>query len=208
MPTGYTYPIHESDEFDFTDFALRCSRAFGPTRSQYGDSLDSQLVLTSDEDVKRKEQELESEIQKIKNNIEAIKETSEEEVSLIVEKENDVIQLENDSKKKEYKNSKKRLIAMLKEAVAWVPPTGEHQYLKDFMIEQVESDLMDLSFSPTSYISEKTWASNKIESLQWDLERAEKKQTEKAEEFDREWLTKLIQSLPDGEKRVGLKTSS
>ena len=135
MPTGYTAGIIDGEITTFEQFATQCTRAFGATihmrdnplgspyeprtpSEYYTNSLQSQreelerMELLTDEDIVR---EFESSMR-------------------------DNLEYHEKGMEKDRANLEK-LNSILSSAKAWVPPTEEHESLRDFMIEQIESTI-------------------------------------------------------------------
>lgn len=135
MPTGYTDIISRED-ITFEQFALRCSRAFGATIELRDESLDAEIPEEFQPSTYHKEklEEAEKELEDFR-----IKTDEELQVELEVEfKENQAYYL---SKIEEESKLKLKYYAMLAKVQAWVPPTVEHEGLKKFMIEQLQSSV-------------------------------------------------------------------
>jgi hypothetical protein len=136
MPTGYTADIHDGKNPTFREFALTCARNFGA------------LVMLRDQpltgDVPPKFEPSPHYAKQLKAYQEELAQcklwsdkTWEREAYADFEK--DVAyyrerQAESDRLRKDYTD-------MLRQVKAWTPPTPDHQGMKDFMIEQLESSI-------------------------------------------------------------------
>ena len=135
MPTGYTSGIIDGDITTFEQFATQCTRAFGATIHMRDDSLDVPYEPRTPSEYYT------SSLQSRKEELERIKAISDEEIIQELQsswKEN----LEYHEKGLERdKANLEKLNSILASAKAWVPPTEDHEGLRDFMIEQIESTI-------------------------------------------------------------------
>jgi hypothetical protein len=198
MPTGYTAVLCEKGQ-SFQDFAIRCAHAFGalielrdepldaPIPDNIGDSSyyekalagaiakrDELAAMTPEQAAEHGRQLREQDIQRLNKTI----------------AEHIVI--------------RDRLAVMVKQVKGWLPPTKDHDGLKKFMLQQLETSSSD---GDPSYF-EKALAGAKERSAE-DYHLAEVRQAEqdieyyrkKAAEDDarnkerREWISALRQSL-------------
>jgi len=144
MPTGYTADLTKEQEVTFKEFLLNCARAFGacitmrdepngtpiPEEFKVSDYHKKELVeanaelenfnTLTNEDFERKAQEC-----------------YEHECKEFTEREN----------RNNFTNDRYNI--MLKKVAAWIPPTPEHQGLKDFMKEQIRSSISFDIYPPT-----------------------------------------------------------
>lgn len=135
MPTGYTAPLHDGEDITFEQFVLRCSRGMGAAIMQRDDSLDAEIALREVGDYH---------LQRVEQSAAALAgawtRTDEEWAAL------QTAAIAHDVKYREQYLTKQaqiegRYTAMLAAVQAWVPPTSEHQGLKDFMVQQLEESL-------------------------------------------------------------------
>ncbi len=132
MPTGYTAKLMEEGQ-TFQEFVLTCARAFGPLIIMRDDPMDAPIpekFEPSDYYSKRIKEATELLI-----SLKGI--TNEEKINFgQVEKDKKVKHLKEWLKKAKKENT--YLTNMQKLVQAWVPPTSDHQGLKDFMLEQIK----------------------------------------------------------------------
>lgn len=199
MPTGYTMPIEDREDFTFEEYVWRCAQGFGPFVMQRDDSLDTprpRKVVPHDyherELTKAKAQLAEAQLMTLGD--------AEAHASLAFR--DDCISYE-----KSMTNVRAvwgRYQTMRAKAVAWEPPTPEHARLREFMIEQIDvcTRFMDPenkadSWRPTRKTGEE-WIAKLIESAKaniayhesgWaaDCERARKANV---------WIDALAASVP------------
>jgi hypothetical protein len=143
MPTGYTAIIEEKPDLTFREFALRCARAMGACVMQRDEGNDSlpRVDPPSDYHLKAKEK-AEARLYELRSltkesvralfdaEVAAIKKRNEESVARAVEKE------------KLYKRMRRMV-------EAWTPPTAQHDGLRKFMLQQIDS--CDSDWKPYTY---------------------------------------------------------
>lgn len=147
MPTGYTAGIIYGETKTFQDFAKQCMRAFGATIHMRDESMDKEYEPRTPSDYHIKE------LEKLKKRLEIANTYSDE--NLIEFKKTELEKdLEYHNKRiQEIKESKIKLESFLESTVNYIPPTDEHQGIKDFMIDQI-SKTIDFDCS-TKYHDEK-----------------------------------------------------
>jgi hypothetical protein len=143
MSTRYTAKLVEEGQ-TFQEFALGCARAFGALISMRDDASD---VPIPDEFVPSDYHE--KQLAEAQAHLAELQEMSWEEREALgqAEKEKDIDSAENSLLRELGQNTK--IDEMLANVKAWHPPTGEHQGLKDFMLQQLE-----MSYNSTKYIRE------------------------------------------------------
>jgi hypothetical protein len=128
MPTGYTSSIYDNKNDSFESFVLSCARAFGPCMHQRDDDmrdkpklreLDIQYHLDALEQAKNYKKPTKAEFEVYK------KEKIEEAYASL----------------KKDKELRERYTVMLEKVKNWTPPTPDHERLKKFMIEQLQSSI-------------------------------------------------------------------
>lgn len=134
MPTGYTADI--TDATTFPQFAMRCARAFGALILMRDDPQDApipQRLMVSDYYPKAVA-DAEARVAELRDMDEAAAdrrsqaEFDAEKVSRAQSRAKDAVLLANYNR-------------MLTAVRAWVPPTPDHEGMRDFMIEQLESSI-------------------------------------------------------------------
>lgn len=135
MPTGYTTKLYEGEDQSFTDFALGCAHAFGTLvtlREQPIDALVPTIAIegryVTEVENARWRYELTSGWTDYDAEVElkAARQAREQ-------YERDVIT--------HSAALRERYEAMLVQVEAWIPPTSDHQRLKDFMIKQLRESI-------------------------------------------------------------------
>jgi hypothetical protein len=135
MPTGYTAGVLDGELSTLKDFMCQCARAFGACVHQRDESLSTGIKLREQETYsKRRLQELEKEHQEFLA-------LSDSDIQMRIDQEHqESLEYQRKSLEK-FLVEKKRTEDMLLKVQQWVPPTEDHQGLKKFAIEQLESTL-------------------------------------------------------------------
>jgi hypothetical protein len=135
MPTGYTAGIEDGSIKTFQDFAKHCVRAFGASIHMRDEPL------TKPYEPRMPEPFYMEKLQEIAKEIDSVNEMTDED--LLNNVKNDLLE----SKKYYNKSVKKamlyktRLNKILKEVEKYTPPTPDHEGIKKFMAEQIESTI-------------------------------------------------------------------
>lgn len=196
MPTGYTHAIVDGQSFN--DFVLGCARAFGACI----DLRDSDLSEPIPDKFKESPYHKDA-YGKAVSKLEEFNRMDAEAVERLMESEyqEEVAQREKSIKKAN--DQIERYEAMLEKVKQWVPPTEDHQGLKNFMIEQIESsikfdDMRDYyKKHPVIKLSVEQWKYENIIKLKRDIEYHMKEWKEETKRtFGRnEWIDQLRKSL-------------
>lgn len=133
MPTGYTCAIKDGQSFE--EFVLGCARAFGANILMRDDESDAPIKEYEPsihykqwwEDAKAKLEELNA------LSVEAAETRAKSEYEGAIAR--------NKEHRAEAYDLLKKYEAMLERVNAWEPPTPEHENMKKFMIEQIESSI-------------------------------------------------------------------
>ena len=132
MPTGYTAGIIDGKITTFEQFATQCSRAFGATMHMRDNPLDSPY------EPRTPSQYYVNSLQSQREKLEEMKTMTDE--AIVQDFEN----LLNDSLKYHERELEKtkvnlgRLNSIMESAKSWVPPTEDHEGVRDYMIDQLE----------------------------------------------------------------------
>lgn len=132
MPTGYTAGIIDGEITTFEQFATQCSRAFGATIHMRDNPLDSPYEPRTPSEYY---------VNSLQSQREKLEETKTMTDEAIVQ---DFENLLNDSLKYHERELEKtkvnlgRLNSIMESAKSWVPPTEDHEGVRDYMIDQLE----------------------------------------------------------------------
>lgn len=135
MPTGYTAGILDGTVTTFPQFAKLCMRSFGATIHLRDESLDTEYEPRVPSDYHSKA------IEKAKQSIIDAEKLSDEE---IVQTKKNQLEDSRNYHLEEIEKAKKAMIQMnkiLSDVHKWQPPTPDHTWIKDFMIEQIEKTI-------------------------------------------------------------------
>lgn len=195
MPTGYTADVADGKVTDFRTFALRCARAFGAAVTQRDDPMDDPPKPREISDYTIKHVAERSAALAALNAMSA--EQAEDAAAMAY---GEALKAHHASNQRDT-DTRNRYNAMLAEAVAWEPPSAEHQALKDFMIQQLtDGRKFDCGYErrPPSRLSGPVWlAQQKAEAarlLGYAHESLEKET--RAVEQANAWIAALYDALP------------
>jgi hypothetical protein len=199
MATGYTSIVVDKPETTFREFALICARAFGALFHLRDEPLDTPWAvpatpddyhLRSMEDLAAKRKQCE--------------EFTDDEVLRQIELVFWHRQKSNAESRARVIAEKRALQAMLKKVKKWTPPTGEHDGLKKFMIEQLEVSMpTTLRYYPKvtkkfkHELSAKAWRKHELARIDSDMEYHRKSWEETIERTAERsaWASALIDAL-------------
>jgi hypothetical protein len=194
MPTGYTADIKKG--ITFSQFALRCSRAFGALIHMREEPLDAPIPDDINEDSYYKK-----ELDKANANLISLRSMPDKEAE---KRANEDYEMELANYKKtllDIQDTQAKYEAMLQEVKNWTPPTSDHVGLKEFMAEQIESSIkFDCNhdwLTPPIKLSGTEWKMKKIEDAEYDIERHSKYYAEEKERNAgrNNWIKSLKNSL-------------
>lgn len=163
MPTGYTADLHDGKDVTFREFALKCSRAMGAAIMQRDEDPNVEIKLRTVEDYYYEN------VEKART---ALAKALSRSTEYWDEEQQREIQEAREYRWKHLEDKtslEERYNAMLAEVRAWNPPTSEHEGLKKFMIEQLESsidfDCIDWTPEVPERLDVAEYADKKIASL-------------------------------------------
>jgi hypothetical protein len=195
MPTGYTAKLYEGEEQTFEEFALTIARAFSHIELRDTPLGPIPTILKKPDTTWR-----DRDIARAEKVIDEVSKMSVEEATKRANDEADEYHAKRISENEERKAREDRYRAMLKQVVAWTPPTERHEGLKKYMIEQlnqsIDFDCKEYSYPDPTRDGEE-WKEKQLESARTSLVRA----TEgRAEEIQRTndnnlWAKQLFESL-------------
>ena len=196
MPTGYTNKI--ANGISFEEFTMNCARAFGalvtmrdesssvpiPDKFEVSDYHEKQIKENEEELARIIAMSFDERIAGAEKQYRKQMDAKEESIR----KANELRQQYND---------------MLTKVALWIPPTPDHQELKNFMEQQIAVSIK--SDCDTSYYEEKDiqllsgaeWRKTKIERLKKDIEYHKKEHEHEFVRVDgrNKWVQKLRGSL-------------
>ncbi len=200
MPTGYTAALHDGTQVDFRTFVLTCSRGLMATVHQRDEPLSKLPTPRTVSEYAR------SYVENCKTNLANLERVTPEQADVRAATE---YQEQLDHYEQVRINDaqlRTRYESTLIQVRAWIPPTKDHQPLKDFMIEQLEDSIKHdcelLTY--TAKAERKTgqqWLAEQLESARYSLASAEKRLAEEelAVASANAWITALYESLDSHE---------
>jgi hypothetical protein len=132
MPTGYTAGIIDGKITTFEQFATQCSRAFGATIHMRDNPLDSPY------EPRTPSQYYVNSLQSQREKLEETKTMTDE---AIVQDFETLLKDSLEYHERELEKTKVnlgRLNSIMESAKSWVPPTEDHEGVRDYMIDQLE----------------------------------------------------------------------
>jgi len=194
MPTGYTAMLIEEREITFEDFALKCARAFGALVEMRDESLDAKIP----EEFKVSEYHT-VELNKAIKKLNEFKTFSPDDYTKKAKEkfEQDIADYERRFEKN--KLTRQRYSDMLIKVKDWKEPSADHEELKKFMIEQIESSIKFDVYDPDKPVimTGEEWVNKELSSITWNIEYHTKKHQEEVERVAsrNRWVKQLRDSL-------------
>lgn len=198
MATGYTHKVEDGSVTSFREFATECARAFGANILMRDVGMDVPIV-----DYVPSPHHKESLAVAHKELAEAQALSLEQAERLAIEEHKDneralADQIEG------MKVRRARYDRMLAKVKAWIPPTKDHNSMKDFMIEQLETSIKFDCYDPTKYhiinpLTGDQYRTELIESAKNDIEYHEKGWKEEVQRTNERnaWNRTLFESLKE-----------
>ena len=193
MSTGYTRIIEDNPNTTFRDYALRCARAFGACAHQRDQSLEAEPrppeVVGDDAVVEHQAK------------IDEWESMSDDDLRARFQSEISRITKENEKAAREHAKKQHRYARVRAEVVAWKPPTKDHERLKTFMLEQIDScyqpdEKPRLAPLPESAeVYRKSQVSMRRRLL--DYAKKDRERSVKNAEASKVWIDELVRSLPE-----------
>lgn len=195
MPTGYTAKLCDK-EVPFKEFALTCARNFGALVEMREDGLE--VPIPEQFEVSHYHEEA---MRKALLQLAALSKMSLAEAELKAEEEYQEAKARWEKSNKAQIATRDRLLSMRAQVTNWQPPSPDHEGLKSFMIEQLDSTLRyDGTIHPFSIKKQSglEWIRHQEESARRDIEyhKSEQKKEEKRTQERNLWLAQLRASLP------------
>lgn len=195
MPTGYTSKLYEGEPQTVANFILDCSRVSGYMVPLRDDNLGSPIP----EEFKPSTYALEG-LVRAKSRLDYLASLSPGAVERDLEHEHS--NLASKARMAAFKKERlrERYDAMLARVLTWTPPTSEHEGLKTFMIEQLESSIqhdcyqieMPVKPSPDEWIMRERERAERDAAFYTEQQTAEIERAAKRNS----WLKALRASLP------------
>jgi hypothetical protein len=166
MPTGYTANIGKG--ISFQNFVLNCARAFGALVTMRDDPADAEIPDSfepSDYHIK--------EIEKANIILAELEKMTIAEAQSRAEKDFAEELRSYQVRIEEYSALRQKYVDMLQKVNVWNPPTADHNGLKDFMVQQIESsinfDCSTAHLTKPKMLTPQEWISKQTENALWSL---------------------------------------
>jgi hypothetical protein len=194
MPTGYTAEIHDGKGVEFKDFVMECARAFGALVTMRDDPSHTPIPEEFQPSMWNAK-----ELEKARTRLAEVQSWGEEQSES--ESQKDYIEVMQRWHKRMIEMAELclRYEAMLTKVQAWEPPTPDHQGLKDFMIQQLESsiDFDCYKLDMPHKLSGQDYKIQEIKRAERDIQyhTAEQKEEVKRTQERNAWVRALRESL-------------
>lgn len=197
MPTGYTSDLYEGKRVAFSEFAMKCARAFGATIEMRDESLDVPIPDAFTPSTYHAEAIVEAEAKLAEIEGWSDKRAEKEARKAFEERARSANQYNEGNMKRA-----QAYTGMLKRVNEWTPPTSDHEGLKRFMISQLAESLdFDCFYvdSVPKLLSGKQYRRQLIQRLRRDItyHKKEQKKERRRVEGRNKWVQELRQSLKD-----------
>lgn len=194
MPTGYTAELCDGD-VPFEKFVLTCARAFGALMSMRDDRLDAPIP----EKFEPHDYHAKALAAAAKALVE-VRAMSVAECEEATFKEFREAQAAYESEVEHKRAVRDRLLTMRAKVADWKPPTSEHEGLKKFMVEQLDSTIDwdgKVYLTPAKRATPEDWRRNRIASLERDVQYHTEHHRKDVEQADSRtaWVKALRESL-------------
>lgn len=202
MPSGYTAALYEGRDINFQSFVLQCARAFGALIEMRDDPWD---VPIPDQFLPSSYHE--EALEKAKARLSVVDAWSDAEAEWHARKLYKSRRAEYIASLIEQNERHFRYEEMKRQVERWSPPTPDHENLKSFMLEQLESSIrFDCSFplTPPVKLSGVEYRVQEVKHLLRDIDYHAQHHEEEVErtESRTDWVRALRESLMEEESSV------
>lgn len=195
MPSGYTHEIYEGKEVSAKEFILKCARAFGATVTMRDEPLDKEIPEFEPSDYHLRA------IEKAKQQLDTYKNMTIDEAEKELDESYAADVKRYYERIKEKTELQERYTKVLSEVGKWIPPTEDHQALKEYAIDQLQQSI-DFDCK-TTYInfpkkqSASEWLEEASERCENDIRYHEKEWKEELKRTKERnlWVKQLKESL-------------
>lgn len=199
MPTGYTAAV--ADGINFEQFVWSCARAFGALVSMRDDPMSAPIPERFEPSDYHS-----GALAKARDRLATLQTMSDEDATANARAEYDKEVHRHRERLAEIQAQSDKYHAMLALVVQWVPPSPEHQGLKDFMAQQLRQTI-DFDCT-TKYITAPVllpgneWLRKQIADAQHSVDYHTAEQAKEVERTEgrNEWLRALRESVPPPQK--------
>lgn len=196
MPTGYTANVANGTLTTFPEFAMQCARAFGALIMMRDDPIDSPIP-----DEFTVAEYYEKNLNEAKAALAELQALNERDVLIRCAKEYAEAMASWEKSRADNAAKRQRYESMLAKVRQWIPPTSEHEGLKEFMIQQLteslEWDCGGEGLPKPTITTPSVWRAEQLLQYEQDVERLARGLAEEAERVRKrnQWVRDLRESL-------------
>ena len=197
MPTSYTADLYEGKDVTVSDFILGCARAFGALVTMRDDPKDAPIPDEFPASDYHADAVATAEVW-----LDEVRAMDTEDIANRSDLDYNRALDRWRERRAEAAGRRERYEAMLREVRAWKPPSSDHEGLRDFMVQQLESSIeFDCSMTyddRPARLAPSAWRAQEIKKAQHDIDyhrREHEKDVQRATERSR-WVQALRESLP------------
>jgi hypothetical protein len=196
MPTGYTAAI--KDGISFEKFVWNCARAFGALVTMRDDPMDAPIPQAFEASPYYAEA-----LAKAQAELARLKAMTTREISAACEADYQAAVKRRSERIAEAAELRRKYLVMHAKVQAWTPPTPDHESMKKFMAEQIETSIdhdCDISYykGEPKKQSPEAWHAAEVIRAEHDIEYYEREFANEQERIDSRnaWLKALRESVP------------
>lgn len=196
MPTGYTYAVQEGKVTTLDDFAQSCARAF-LWQARDSEEKDLRRLVQSSHDKEYYERQVEQTTKEFKH-LMTLSDEQWLDVYTVATEEHEAEQDERIARKMA---EKARYESMIEKVRQWIPPSFEHEDLKDFMLKQLEDSLSfdcgDIMMERTAMPSFDAWRKYELMTAEQNMFRANNEliRVSSRDNSSTVWVDQLLESV-------------
>lgn len=193
MPTGYTACIDDGATFE--QFVWRCARGMGACIMMRDDPWDKPIP----ESFEPSKYYFES-VESAEKKLAAINAMTVEEITERQVADNAAIRVNNERRRTEREEQKRNYAAIKAKVEAWTPPTADHEGLRSFMLEQLETGKPYEAWqeNENTIVEPEEWRQAQIEKVMQEVARAKDEWNKEQERTAGRngWIKQLRDSIP------------
>ena len=201
MPTGYTDAVGKGELRDFSQFALRCSRAMGVAIMQRDEDGRAPLRIEREPNTHYRDT-----AEKYAAEVRRLEAMTEDELMRAQRKS----VVEQNLERAKYRERAERTVAnyeaMLEQVRAWEPPTPEHESFKSFMEQQLTESIKfdgpgEWGMTVVEMVPAEEWREQQLATARRMRDTYEQNWREEQERVESraKWIEDFLASLPDPE---------
>ncbi len=195
MPTGYTADVESGKMTDFVDFAMRCAMAFGALITMRDDPMDAHIPDEIKPYPWQKEQ-----LEKAKKRLAEVQAMTLEECEAAALAARDKSAAEHKRWIEEATTKNTRYWEMMKQVEKWTPPTPNHEEMKNFMQQQLQTSMYSVPEGKEfPLLSGEEWKQQELARVQGSVEYYTQEWSQECARAEgrTEWIRDLKMSLAE-----------